>query len=101
MSYRITNQIKTFVNDVMLDEERMESCRDGPKVSYMKCNNMLMERVIVNKIKGLLEKGAKQDDFFILLIHFFHSFYARTLLLIIVGLSRLKIQKKLTVTSRG
>ena len=66
MSYRITNQIKTFVNDVMLDEERMESCRDGPKVSYMKCNNMLMERVIVNKIKGLLEKGAKQDDFFIL-----------------------------------
>ena len=66
MSYRITNQIKTFVNDVMLDEERMLSCRDGPCVSYMKCNNMIMERVIVNKIKDLMDNGAKQDDFFIL-----------------------------------
>lgn len=66
MSYRITNQIKTFVNDVMLNEERMESCRDGPQVSYMTSNSYTMERVVVNKIKELMSTGSKQDDFFIL-----------------------------------
>jgi hypothetical protein len=66
MSYRITNQIRTFVNSVMLNEERMESCRDGPKVSYMRCNHYTAERVIVNKIKELMDAGSKQDDFFIL-----------------------------------
>jgi len=66
MSYRITNEINLFVNKVMLGEERMMSCRSGPKVSYINCNPLITERIIIHKIKELIENGAKQDDFFIL-----------------------------------
>jgi hypothetical protein len=66
MSYRITNQMSKFVNNVMLGEERMQACRDGPKVTYMRGSMFKMTRIIYGKIQALLDTGANYNDFFIL-----------------------------------
>ena len=67
MSYRITNQMASFVNDVMLGEERLQACRDGPKVVYLRRKHHDAERYVVHKILNLMkEESAVPSDFFIL-----------------------------------
>ena len=66
MSYRITNPIKSFVNTVMLNEQRMESCKSGNSVFYCRRPQIQCERIIVSKILGLLSTGTKPADIFIL-----------------------------------
>jgi hypothetical protein len=66
MSYRITDPIKDFVNKVMLDENRMESCKIGEPVTYIKRDQRQTERIIVSIILDLLNNGAKPSDIFIL-----------------------------------
>ena len=66
MSYRITNQMCSFVNRVLLDENRMDACRDGIKVLYA-CNSRFnLERIVFGEITKLLEQGASPGDFFVL-----------------------------------
>jgi len=66
MSFRITNQIRHFVNDVMLGEERMNACRDGNVVTYIRNSRGNISRVVYAEITKLLETGVKPSDIFVL-----------------------------------
>lgn len=66
MSFRITNQIREFVNNVMLGESRMNACRDGMNVCYIRRDSRNMLNIINYQIKRLLQEGAFPSDFFIL-----------------------------------
>uniref|UniRef100_A0A6C0I4R4 Uncharacterized protein n=1 Tax=viral metagenome TaxID=1070528 RepID=A0A6C0I4R4_9ZZZZ len=62
MSYRITNQMCNFVNKVMLGEDRMEACRDGPTVLYACNSKSNLERIVFGEITKLLEQGVNPSD---------------------------------------
>jgi hypothetical protein len=66
MSYRITKQMASFVNNVMLGEERMFSCKDGEQVFYYRQSRRNTEIFVIAQIKKLLGMGAKPSDFFVL-----------------------------------
>jgi len=66
MSYRITNQMCKFINEIMLDENRMEACRDGAPVTYIRNSRMNIERIVAAEICKLLEQGYKSEDIFVL-----------------------------------
>ena len=66
MSYRITNQIKHFVNDTMLGENRMDSCRDGEPVKYIRNSRSNLEKTVIYEIKNLLAQGVKPSEIFVL-----------------------------------
>jgi len=66
MSFRITNQMRHFVNDVMLGEDRMNSCRDGPIVTYVRNSRNNISRVVYGEITKLLENGVNPSDIFVL-----------------------------------
>lgn len=66
-SYRITNQMASFLNHIMLDEERLVACRDGPvKVVYIRNSQRNIENTVIFYINSLLASGAKPSDIFIL-----------------------------------
>jgi hypothetical protein len=66
-SYRITNQMASFVNNVMLGEQRLFACKDGQKVVYLRRSTSNAEKYVVHKIKHLIEhEGAVPSDFFVL-----------------------------------
>jgi len=66
-SYRITNQMASFINTVMLDEQRLIACRDGlVKVVYIRNSQRNIENTVIFHINSLLEAGAKPSDIFIL-----------------------------------
>jgi len=66
-SYRITNQMASFINTVMLDEQRLIACRDGPvKVVYIRNSQRNIENTVIFHINSLLAAGAKPSDIFIL-----------------------------------
>jgi hypothetical protein len=65
-SYRITNQMSAFVNDVMLGYTRLETCRDGVNVKYMRNSRSNLERFVIFHIKHLLENGYSPEDIFVL-----------------------------------
>ena len=66
MSYRITNSMRRFVNEAMLGENRMQSCREGPPVVYIR-RSMYDARILYCMIQKLIQtEQASYDDFFIL-----------------------------------
>ena len=66
-SYRITDQMSTFINNVMLGETRLVSCREGPvKVHYFRNHQKNLENTVIYHINRLLFEGAQPSDFFIL-----------------------------------
>jgi hypothetical protein len=66
-SYRITNQMADFVNEVMIGEERIRACREGEPVIYIRRKIHDLERFVVSTIRDLIrEQNAKPSDFFIL-----------------------------------
>jgi hypothetical protein len=66
MSYRITNQMRHFVNNVLLGEERMNSCRDDEQVHYIRNSQRNIERIVYAEILRLFEMGVKASDIFVL-----------------------------------
>ena len=66
MSFRITNQMRNFVNDVMLGEERMNACRDGSVVTYVRNSRNNISRVVYGEITKLLENGVNPSEIFVL-----------------------------------
>ena len=65
-SYRITNQMSAFVNNAMLGECRMNACRDGSPVVYIRNNRYNLEKIIIHHIKRILDEGDLPSDIFIL-----------------------------------
>jgi hypothetical protein len=66
MSFRITNQMCSFVNDVMLGERRMKACRDDQQVVYVRQSRNNIENIVSAEINRLFEKGVKPCEIFIL-----------------------------------
>ena len=65
-SYRITRPMADFVNKVMLDQERVEACKDGRPVLYIRNSKYFLQRTIVYNILELLKNGVKASDIFVL-----------------------------------
>jgi len=65
-SYRITNPMAEFVNNVMLGEDRMESSREGCPVVYIHHTDHNLKNTIIYEITNLLENGASPSDIFVL-----------------------------------
>lgn len=66
-SYRVTHQIASFVNDVLLGYPRINAVRDGPPVSYWRTHPFVdTPQLIYRFIKDHIEKGYSPGDIFIL-----------------------------------
>jgi hypothetical protein len=66
MSYRITNQMASFVNEAMLGENRLYACKDGEPVIYIRNTKHILQRTVTYHILELIKKGANPGDFFVL-----------------------------------
>ena len=66
MSYRITKQMSSFVNNVMLGKDRMDACRNDVPVQYIRNSRYNMERIVCAEINRLFDQGVKPSDIFIL-----------------------------------
>lgn len=66
MSYRITNPMADFVNDVMLGERRLLACREGEPVHYIRNTRWNIERYVTYEIMRLIKEGYSPGDFFVL-----------------------------------
>lgn len=67
VSYRLTNEIAGFVNDVMLGYERIKTVRAGPKVFYKVCKTFEIHKQICDTLLvGLRDGSVKPDDIFVL-----------------------------------
>lgn len=65
-SYRITNQMAKFVNEALLGNNIMTTCREGEPVYYIRYARQNIENCLIYNIKNLLENGAKPSDIFVL-----------------------------------
>ena len=65
-SYRITRPMADFVNKVMLGNDRVEACKDGRPVLYIRNAKYFLQRTIVYNILELLKEGVKPSDIFVL-----------------------------------
>ncbi len=65
-SYRITNQMCSFVNNVLLGEDRMKACRDDMNVQYIRNSGYNMEIIICAEITRLMDAGISPSEIFIL-----------------------------------
>ena len=66
-SYRITDQMSSFINEVLLGDDRLRTCREGPvPVYYLRNGRRNLENTVVYHIKQLLSAGALPSDIFIL-----------------------------------
>lgn len=63
-SYRITKQIQSFVNDVLLGCDRIRAIKDGSKVRYSVCNSFSSDPF--NEINQYIMAGHKPEDIFVL-----------------------------------
>ena len=66
MSFRITNQMRSFVNNVMLGEPRMDACRDAENVTYIRNSRYNLCKVVFAEVSKLIEQGVKPCEIFIL-----------------------------------
>ena len=65
-SYRITNTMGDFVNDCLIGENIMNTCKTGEPVIYMRNNRINTEKMILFQIKKLIQNGVRPDEIFIL-----------------------------------
>ena len=66
-SYRLTNEIAAFVNNVMLGYPRIRTVRSGGPVTYIRDNVFQVYRKLAVYINGLLHGGSiKPEDIFVL-----------------------------------
>jgi len=66
MSYRITNQMACFINQALLNENRIDACRDGPQIVYASNNSYNLERTVIAEILKILENGGKPNEIFVI-----------------------------------
>jgi superfamily I DNA/RNA helicase len=66
ISYRITRPMSDFINKVMLGEDRMEACKDGKPVLYIRNSKYFLQRTIVYNILELIKSGVNPSSIFVL-----------------------------------
>jgi len=69
-SYRLTHPIASFLNKIMLGEERIHTVRDGPPVQYIRCDCWAIHKKIADIIEDLVDTRSQRSispgDIFIL-----------------------------------
>jgi hypothetical protein len=65
-SYRITNQMASFVNDVMLGNKRLHACKEGTPVIYIRNTRKNMENIVIYQIQQLINAGECPSSIFVL-----------------------------------
>lgn len=66
-SYRLTNEIAAFVNDVMLGYKRIQTERSGSPVIYIRDNIFTVYKKLASYIIALIDsKSIKPEDIFVL-----------------------------------
>ena len=66
-SYRVTNPIAQFVNDVMIGAPRIRAQKYGHNVLFIRQTNAFeAAKIIAHRIMGYLKDGLKPDDIFVL-----------------------------------
>jgi hypothetical protein len=65
-SFRVTESIANFVNNVLLGENRIKTLKKGSNVNYLICNTFKIYNFLIKKIKEFLKNGYKPSDIFIL-----------------------------------
>jgi hypothetical protein len=66
LSYRITNQMCSFINNVMLGSNRMEACKEGSPVTYIRNSRQNLEKIVAGEILKLFDEGYQPSDIFVL-----------------------------------
>ena len=66
MSYRITKPMCSFINRVMLGRDRMDACKEGEPVTYIRNTRQNMERIVASEILKLFDEGYVPSDIFVL-----------------------------------
>lgn len=66
MSYRITQPMCSFINHVMLGMDRMDACKDGEPVTYIRNTSQNMEKIVASEILKLFDEGYVPSDIFVL-----------------------------------
>lgn len=66
LSYRITNEMCSFVNNVMLGVNRMDACKEGSPVTYIRNSKQNLEKIVAGEIIKLFEEGYQPSDIFVL-----------------------------------
>jgi hypothetical protein len=64
-TFRVNKSIASFVNKILLKEDRLHAIKDGPPVQYLICNPF-KPKDIIYKIKDFLKQGYTPNDIFIL-----------------------------------
>jgi hypothetical protein len=65
-SYRITYPMAAFVNEVLLGKVRLEACKTGEPVTYIRNSRRNLEIVVLSQIHALLSAGESPGDIFVL-----------------------------------
>jgi hypothetical protein len=65
-SYRITYTMAAFVNEVLLGQVRLEACKTGEPVVYIRNSRRNLEIVVLSQIHALLNSGESPGDIFVL-----------------------------------
>lgn len=65
-SYRITNEMASFVNEAMLGETRLIAAKGGEPVKYFRQSNHVISIMVISQIRKLLDAGVSAGDIFVL-----------------------------------
>ena len=65
-SYRVTNQMASFVNKDMLGEKRLLANKEGTPVIYIRRPRFQIDNIVIYQIKRLLSEGECPSDIFVL-----------------------------------
>lgn len=64
-SFRVPRQISEFINDVMLDYDRIRSNHEG-SIRYIACNPLEVAKLLVKDLQKLFLEGYQYSDVFVL-----------------------------------
>jgi hypothetical protein len=62
-SYRVTNQVATFVNKMMLGYDRIKAAKEGPAVRYFRCNSFSIHKKMAALLEGMVGQQQTITDF--------------------------------------
>lgn len=65
-SYRITNQMAAFINEILLKETRLIACKNDENVIYIRRRTEFIQEWITKEIERILATGTSPSDIFIL-----------------------------------
>lgn len=62
-SYRLTNQMSNFINDCVLNEKKIKTCKNGPDVEYHICDLFRARTQIYPTLKKIINEHSYGDIF--------------------------------------